>query len=143
MDRDRIGRGGHGLPGRHARVAIGGVDSDLDQFVGRKRAIDLGDHAGRRPGMADAHDGLERVSAGFEVRALARREVDRHPPILIGADRSNGGLHRSGLFRPAAKTSPGGVASPAKKPEILFPSCRGHGRDVAATVDIGKAGGQP
>lgn len=98
MHRDGIRRGGDGLPGRYALIAIGGLDSDLDQFVRGERAIDLGDHTGCRPGMADADEGVERVRAGFEVRAFARREIDRHARILIGARRSTNSPRAARLF---------------------------------------------
>ncbi len=57
-----------------AIVPIAIKNFHLDELVRGQRAIDFGDHRGGEPAVADLHSRFERMSSGFQMRALARRQ---------------------------------------------------------------------
>ena len=57
-----------------AIVPVAIEDLDLDELVRGQRAIDFGDHRGGQPAVSDLHSRFERMSSGFQMRALARRQ---------------------------------------------------------------------
>ena len=78
MHGNGIGARADGIARRDPLLALGIVDSHLDQFVGDQHPIDFGDKAVAGAGLADTDDGLQRMGASFEVGAFARRQRNRH-----------------------------------------------------------------
>ncbi len=61
--------------------SIGGVDLDLDEFVGRERAVHFGDQCVGQAGMPGLHDWLESVRTSFEMSALPGGQWRGHAPL--------------------------------------------------------------
>lgn len=61
-----------------ARMAVLAQHPDLDELVGRERAVELRDDRRRQTAGTDEHDRAEPVRAAFERLALGRRKLSRH-----------------------------------------------------------------